>query len=188
MRKWFEKQEALEPAYNLLIEQMYNRSEFTVNKFLNLAQAAETYHARTHNHTRMPKSKYNKMKLDILQSTKSRHHVWLNDQFNFGNGLHLHTRLTELVNKFSFPILEKLLGDKTVFINQVKWSRNYYTHYSNSGKKKALEGAKLFFLSEKLKILLVCSFLIEIGIKKEVLQNTLDWNKHKLFYGLLIHK
>lgn len=187
IRTWFEKQADLEPAYNLLIEQLYKRSAFTVNNFLNLAQGAETYHARTDNHTRIPKARYDKMKADILSSVDKKHHDWLNEQFNFGNSLNLHARLTEITHKASFPLLDDILGDKEQFVKQVKWSRNYYTHYSASGKKNALKDAELFYLSEKLKILLLCKILIDIGISKATLQNNLERNKYKLFYGILIH-
>ncbi len=184
IKNWYSKYELFEPAFDLVFEQFYNGNIFTVNTFLNLAQSAETFHARVHNHTRIPSEQYKKMKEEILKVVSKDYHTWLNDQFNFGNNLNLHTRLTELTEKYSNHILDKILGDKTQFVLKVKNSRNYYTHYSKDSEKKALKGVELFYLSERLKILLVCSFLIEVGFDRDNLSSTLDNVKWRLFNHL----
>jgi len=185
IKNWFAKNELLEPAFNLLFEHFYNNERFTENTFLNLAQAAETFHARIHNHTKMPKSDYDKMKEEICSIAPAKYLDWLKEQFNFGNQLNLQTRLTEIVTKYSNEVLDKILGDKELFVKQVKWSRNYYTHYSESGKKQAIRGAQLFYLTEKLKIVLVCAFLIEVGFDREKLKKCLEFNKHRFFNYLV---
>ncbi len=185
IKNWYSKYEILEPAFDLVFEQFYNGNRFTVNTFLNLAQSAETFHARVHNHTKIPQEKYKKMKEEILKTIRSLEYKnWLTDQFNFGNNLNLHQRLTELTEKYSNRILDKIIGDKEQFVLNVKNSRNYYTHYSKGGEKKALKGGDLFYLSERLKILLVCSFLIEIGFDKDSLATFLDNIKYRLFNHL----
>lgn len=184
IRNWFSKYEVFEPAFDLVFEQFYNGNSFSVNTFLNLAQSAETFHARIHNHTKIPSKQYEKMKEDILKITPSEYHSWLTDQFNFGNNLNLHSRLTELADKYSNNILDRILGDKSQFVLNVKNSRNYYTHYSKKGQKNALKGAELYYLSEKLKILLVCSFLMEVGFDRDKLSKSLDFIKWRLFNHL----
>lgn len=185
IKNWYLKHDLLDPAFNLVFEQFYNDNRFTVNTFLNLAQSAETFHARVHNHTKIPKEQYNKMKEDILKAVQTKEYQkWLNDQFNFGNNLNLHQRLTELTEKYSNRILDKILADKERFVLNVKNSRNYYTHYSKDCEKKALKGGDLFYLSERLKILLVCSFLVEIGFDKNSLATFLDKVKYRLFNHL----
>ena len=181
IRSWFEKYELLEPAFDLVFEQFYNSKRFSVNTFLNLAQSAETFHARVNNHKRMPEEEYQAMKADILELTPSKYHKWLGDQFSWGNNLRLHDRLTELTEKYANPILDKILRDKKQFVLDVKRSRNYYTHYSGDGKKHALKGSELYYLSERLKILLVCSFLMEVGLTKDELSKSMDNLKWKLF-------
>lgn len=184
IKNWYAKYELLEPAFDLVFEQFYNGNRFTINTFLNLAQSAETFHARVHNHTRISREQYKKMKEDILSVTSPDYHGWLNDQFNFGNNLNLHARLTELTEKYSNRILDKILGDMAQFVLNVKHSRNYYTHYSNDGGKKALKGGQLYYLSERLKILLVCSFLIESGFDKAKMSSYLENVKWTLFNHL----
>ena len=182
---WYEKYELLEPAFNLLFEQFYSSDRFSENTFLNLAQAAETFHARTDNHTKMQKGEYDKMKERIYATAPEEYRGWLKDQFNWGNSLNLQTRLTEMVSKYSNKVLDKIIGDKQLFVKQVKWSRNYYTHYSSGGEKNALKGQELFFLTEKLKILLVCAFLLEVGFSKEKLEKLLEQNKYRFFNHLV---
>lgn len=184
IQNWYSNYELLEPAFNLVFEQFYNENRFNTNTFLNLAQAAETFHARTNNHTKIPKDEYKNMKEEILILTPEKYHKWLKDQFNFGNNLNLQLRLEELINKYSNDILDKIIPDKDVFVKQVKHSRNYYTHYSASSKKNALKGEDLFYLSERLKILLVCAFMIEIGFDKELITRNLDIVKWRLFNHL----
>jgi len=184
IQKWYKKYELLEPAFKLVFEQFYNRNRFTENTFLNLAQAAETFHARLHNHTKIPRDEYKIMKKDILSMVDNKYHIWLNNQFNFGNNLNLHTRLMEISEKYSNDIINKIIIDKEKFVKQVKHSRNYYTHYSKSSEKNALKGSELFYLSEKLKLLLVCSFLVEVGFKNDDLSKCLENVKWTLFNHL----
>lgn len=184
IQNWYEKYELLEPAFNLVFEQFYNGNRFNENTFLNLAQSAETFHARTNNHTKIPRDEYKEMKEHILNLTPSKYHKWLKDQFNFGNNLNLHLRLEELVKKYTNDILDKIIPDKETFVKQVKHSRNYYTHYSSKSKKNALKGSELFYLSERLKILLVCAFLVEIGFDTELISTNLDKVKWRLFNHL----
>ena len=99
--------------------------------------------------------------------------------------MNLHSRLTELIEKYSNDILDKVLGDKTKFVTDVKNSRNYYTHYDKRLEKKALKGADLFYLSERLKILLVCAFLMEAGITKEMIVSYLERIKWRKFNHLV---
>jgi hypothetical protein len=184
IQQWYAKYELLEPAFNLLFEQFYNKNRFTENTFLNLAQAAETFHARLHNHTKISIEDYRIMKKEILKETDSKYHKWLNDQFSFGNNLNLHTRLSEITEKYSNQTIDKIITDKEEFVKQVKYSRNYYTHYSSGSEKNALKGGELFYLSEKLKLLLACSFLMEVGITKEELSMSLENVKWTLFNHL----
>jgi hypothetical protein len=184
IKKWFVEYEVLKPATNLLMEQFYNAGRFSENTFLNLAQAAETFHARINNHTKMSKIEYAEMKKNILTAVDRKYHNWLREQFSFGNNLNLAQRLDELVQFVSTETLEKIIGDKKEFADQIRWSRNYYTHYSPSGKKKALSGTPLFHLSEKIKIVLTCAMLKQIGLSIETIEILLKRSNRRLFNHL----
>ncbi|GLU53113.1 ApeA N-terminal domain 1-containing protein [Dyadobacter frigoris] len=167
---WYEKYENVKPAIQLVVQQFFN-STFNENTFLNLAQAAETFHSRFYDHERIPKKDYNKMKEDILDVVKEPSYVfWLKNQFQFGNNLTLNDRLTELLVKYSTEFLDKAIGDKANFVQIVKENRNYLTHYNKNKESKALKVFDLHKLSEQLKLLLVSAFFIEIGIEKSILE------------------
>lgn len=184
MKNWYKKYELLEPAFDLLFEQFLNNSRFTVNTFLNLAQSAETFHARLHNHTKIERVEYAEMKKNILLSTPIKYHYWLENQFIFGNNLNLETRLIELVDKYNNDLIDEIISDKMEFVKQVKYSRNYYTHYSSNLKKKALKSFELMRLTDKLKMLLVSAFLHEIGIPKKQISEFFENSRWYIFQQL----
>lgn len=97
----------------------------------------------------------------------------------------LYDRLSTLLERYSNDLLDTIIPDKVQFAEQVKDSRNYYTHYSENKKEKALDGVNLFYLSEKLKLLLVCAFLMNIGFKKEQLEELPEIVKFRLCNHLL---
>lgn len=184
IKEWYKKYALLDFAFDLLFEQFHKGKGFSINNFLNLAQAAESFHSRLYNHTKIPKKEFDEMKKEIMDLSPSKYHTWLRDQFNFGNNLNLHDRLVELIDKYSNSVINKMIPDRDLFIKQIKDSRNYYTHYSKSLEKKALKGSELYKLSQKLKILLTCAFLMECGFESEELEVALDKVKHNFFHYL----
>jgi hypothetical protein len=72
-----------------------------------------------------------------------------------------------------------------VFIKQTKDSRNYYTHLDESMEKKALKGEDLFYLTEKLKLVLVCALLKESGFSIDLIEELLLRNEYNFFNHIL---
>ena len=180
IKKWFEKYDILKPIFNLFIAQFYTAEAFMENKFLNLAQAAEAFHAHTRETIKMPKKDYDRMTKDILSSVNENYHDFLKGLFNFGNHLNLEDRLNDIMLSISCEFFDEIIEDRKKFMKQVKWLRNYYTHYSSDLKKHALKGPELFNLTQKLKVILVCAFLLEIGFDKDLLNKLLKGQKHRL--------
>ena len=174
INNWYKLEDTFTPVLDLLFEQFYNNKRVVVEtRFLNLAQAIEKFHRLIDSRDKMNKDAYKKMKQEILNTTNKEYHKWLNDKFNFGNELNLHDRLTDLVSKHS-NIFSEDENEKKLFIKQVKDSRNYYTHYSERLQYKALTGSDLFYLSEKLKLILICAFLHKIGFDAKLLESCLE--------------
>lgn len=149
IKNWFEKYDKLSPAFNLLFDQFYNGAVFNENTFLNLAQSAETLHSRIYDHTKMPKNEYNAMKKEILEILPVKYHSWMSEQLHFGNYLDLSQRLTELTEKYSNDIIDRIIPEKSIFVKQVKDLRNYYTHYSKSLEKRLfLKEIYCFYLKD----------------------------------------
>lgn len=175
--KWYECRDLLESTHNLLFEQFYNDGRFTENSFLNMAQALESFHARLNNGTKMPSQKYKAIRDEIIGLVPNEYHTLLNSLFKFGNHLDLHTRIDEVIKKYSNDLINSAIGDKEEFIKKVKHSRNYYTHYSSDLRKKALKGVPLFWLSQKIKMLIVAAYLKEVGFDSDYIFNTMKRNK-----------
>lgn len=126
------------------------------------------------------------MRGEVLKSIKNEEYKkFTEDLFNHGNNLNPKQRLEDIVNSHSNEELGPIIGDKNLFTDNIKDSRNYYTHYNRNKKKNVLEGEELFYLSERLKILLVCAILEEIGITKDLLEKSIKRVKRSLFNHLI---
>ena len=64
-------------------------------------------------------------------------------------------------------------------------SRNYYTHYNREQEKGAAHGVNLIILYEKLRLLLLCCFLIESGFKKPLIEKLIKEKSYNVFRYLL---
>jgi len=183
IKNWFDKYKDFELVFNLLVEQFYN-DVFTTDTFLSLARTAESFHAHSGlNIPQRPKTKDDILwEEEILNSVDEKHHDRLKGLFDNINNSNLYTRLKEIVDFCSCEALDKIIGDKNTFITQVKNSRHYYTHYSTDREKYALTGMDLIILTQRLKLVLTCTFLIEVGIDKTVLNKMLSDKMYNFSY------
>lgn len=164
IEKWYSLKEEIIPVINLLVDSINNPLKFDENTFLNIVQAAETFHRRFKNNLEIPIEKHKKRIDEIINSVDANHKKWLKEKLNFSNEPTLKKRLEELTVGILTDTLKKYLGDKEEFIKSVKNSRNYYTHYGYQLQKKALKGNDLYYATEKMKIILSLNILIELGI------------------------
>lgn len=86
-------------------------------------------------------------------------------------------RIEELSNEKT-EIITPIAHDLEKFTKKIRDSRNYYTHYGKSGKKKAAHGVKLHWLTEKLSILLQACLLDELGFTPEQQIKLFSKNEH----------
>jgi len=177
IRNWFDKYENLNFIFNILVSQFYRNEHFIEDTFLNLVRAVEALYLETNERKKtIAKEEFEKIKEEIHKSVPENYHKWLKC-VESANELGLHQRLTEIVNKYSNTILDKIIGDRNGFIKNVRDQRNIYTHRPSSKskkKKEMLEPIDLFDLANKLKILLVCAILTEIGFSKEKIEELLS--------------
>ena len=172
--KWFSCRERLEPVFNLYFDVQYKRQRFNENSFLNTIQAVETFHRRTRKNSVLDKNEHKQRIEGILKSVNAEDAQWLKEKLMFSNEPSLHQRLEDLIKSYEMPLLVKIIGDKQAFIQRVKWSRNYYTHYDSSNEKKALTDSELFYENEKLKILLKTCLLKEIGFDEDKINEAMS--------------
>ena len=170
-----------EPAINLIVEQFREKSTFTDNDFLNLAQAAETLHDRIYpGALKMPKGEYKSLMEKILNTLPETRKDFVQGLLQFGNNVSLRQRLNELVAMCPEDIHKLFIPDKEVFVNEVLDSRNYYTHYTLSGKKHVKRGRDLMLLTKRMHLLLIVDILLHIGISSDLLVQLFDNQKYQL--------
>ena len=181
--EWFSLCDRLENILPLFIDQFINESRFDANKFLNIAQAAESLHSILYNHTRLPEDEYKKKLNEIVNSVPEEHKDFVKERLSYANALTLSDRLKELVGKCPVEIKKKYFPDEETFIKQIRDSRNYYTHYDKSGKKHILEGKDLMLLTERIRLLIVCIILFHLKFSSDDLVKILD-NQQYMFIHL----
>jgi len=174
--KWYNYDQEIQPIIYLFLNSFYNHDTvFSENKFLEIIHALETFHRRTHKNYVISKIEYRKQTKTIIDSIPQEYRDWLQAKLNFGNEPSLHDRLVELLSEIKeFNILHEIISDNCQFIKDVKNSRNYYTHYDESLEKKYLKGSELYYLTMKLRIVLIIHLLISLGFGNEKINQILQ--------------
>jgi hypothetical protein len=68
LKNWVEKEEILRPSYNLYFAVRYKSSLFSENKFLNFAQALETFYSRLDGREYLPESDYKEVYQELVRA------------------------------------------------------------------------------------------------------------------------
>jgi len=182
--KWFEKYELLKPTFNLIFYQFYLNEHVIDVLFLNLAQAAESFHylLNIKENKRIPVKEFEQRKQILKEALNDEAlYNWISNQLH--NGLTLDTRLNALFKDYSIPSkVIDFIGDKDLFIKQVKNSRNYYTHFNPKEKRNALSGEELVTLYQKLQLLLISVILIEVGFDQGLMDRFFSAKSSRVFH------
>lgn len=184
IQKWFANYEKFEEPFNLVFSQYYFSKYFIESLFINVAQAAESFHRRLELVDDIPKTEqdksFNNKRNIILENTPEELKKWVKSQITKPQHFY-DTRLKYLLKEFSNSELDKMIGDHAEFVKYVTISRNYYTHYNRKQEKGAANGFNLIVLYEKLRLLLMCSFLIESGFNKPLIEKLLNEKAYNVF-------
>jgi len=116
---------------------------------------------------------YQNQKFLALTQTIEAYHQRVRDK----NELPLRIRLRDILNTHK-AAFTGLIEDEAEFINDVKNTRNYFTHYNEKLREKAASGADLFYLTEKLKILVETCLLSELGFSNEEISSFFQRNRN----------
>ncbi|MGJ5630121.1 HEPN domain-containing protein [Nostoc sp. CALU 1950] len=190
IQNWFKKTDWLETVYNLYFSTFYNSNLYLNNIFLILVQALEVYHRKNPEFEQLETSedKHTQRIELILNDTPIEHREWLKSKLKYSNEKRLAARLQAIFEYLSDIILQlatardgfKRFSNKREqkhFIRQVVDNRNYLTHYDESLKNRIGDESKLYYITEKLKIIICLCLMKELGFnKEEVAQFILDGN------------
>jgi hypothetical protein len=182
LRNWFEKEDLLEPVYNLYFGTLYNPRMYLEHRFLSLIQAIESFHQRTYGGEYSSdedyKVVYDALVNSIPEGVRSGLKDRLKEYLKYGNEFSLRKRLKEIFDK-NQEILDGHIGNKKAFIEKVVDTRNYQTHHDEELKERAASGEDLYRLIQKLKLLLEICLLTELGFTSEKIK-ALFFKKYKM--------
>ncbi len=184
INKWYGQHDKINSILGLFLDNFYNPGIFNENRFLNIAQALETYHRRFKKNNVLPKDQHKKRIENIINSFSDELKEWLKQKLSFSNEPTLKERIDELLKEYSNDTIQKLIKDFESFSKLVKDSRNYYTHYDKSLEKKAARGGDLYYLTERMKVLLTCCLLNVTGFDNNLIQELLKRNEYRLYNHL----
>jgi hypothetical protein len=166
---WFEKQEQLQPVFDLYFATIYTRRAYIDQEFITLMQAIETYHRRTSDETDLPLDDHEKRMAAILGVAPTEYREWLQTKLHYANEIVLRKRLKRVIG-LSPLVTKKLLGGKqNRFISLAVDTRNYRTHYDPSLADKAARGLELYKLVVRLRLLIEMCLLLELGFEGEAI-------------------
>ena len=176
--RWNEMWSVLAPALDLMFGTQLGPMTYADTRFLLLAQAAEVY-ARLRFpelHNRTPE--HDERRLRVLEAVDDpEDNRWLREALHYFKEptfAELLSRLIQHTDSYAFSFVRK------DFPEVVKCSRNYYTHYDDKSKEKAvLETVDLSRLAEEVFALLQLCLLRDIGFDDwksgECLRRTQRW-------------
>lgn len=161
IQKWFDAHKEIDSVCNLFFEVFHQPEMYLRHRFLNVAQAIETYHRKRRKNEVLPKKEHKQKISEIILKVDEQHQNWLKDQLAFSNEPRLRARVLELSTEAE-EIISGFITTPEEFAGKVTKARNYLTHYGN--KKDKPSNNELFLFTQTLLYLLQYCLLGEIGI------------------------
>lgn len=175
---WLEKVEILEPVFNLYFGTIYSGEMYLEFQFLSLVMALEVYHRRMIKNEDISSAEHEERIKQILSNTPDKYRDWLREKLKYSNEPNLRKRIKEIYNKLkNIGYVNDLIPKKKDFVDNVVNTRNYFVHYDRSLKDKSLKGTELYWLIQKLKVLVEICLLKEICFFDTEIDNIFQQNR-----------
>lgn len=190
IKNWFEKINWLEIVYDLYFATVYNSNLYLQNVFLILVQALEVYHSKNPNFEQYesPEEEHSERINSILEIIPDKHCEWLERKLKHSNRKGLAAKLKVIFESLS-DVLQQLSDTRTGFrvlllkkyqrrlVRQIVNNRHYLTHFDESLNEKVADESELYYITEKLKIIICLCLMKELGFnKEEIIQFLSDGN------------
>lgn len=185
LRNWLSKSKVLQPVYDLYFGTLYNPSMYLQHKFLSLIQAIESYHSRVYGGKYLSDNDYMPTREALLKVVCQKindddFRKSLKEKLKYLNEFSLQKRLKEILKKCG-DVINLLIQDNEEFIEDVKNTRNFLTHYDKNIERKAKSGQELYMLVQKMKFVLEICFLIELEMSVETIKALVSRNQRYLY-------
>jgi len=171
---WVRNYEGMKPVYHLYFSLANKTIIDQPNDLLNLTQALETFHRRTHDGKYLEENDYETLLAAIVCSVDKKYESWVKEKMRYSNELSLRKRLCELINEYC-PDYTDYFGDTDRFISKVVDSRNWYIHYDPRSEKNAVKDVKEYVsLIAKLMVFLKICLLRQMGFGDEYVTKLIE--------------
>ncbi|MBX9692946.1 MAG: hypothetical protein K2Z81_11225, partial [Cyanobacteria bacterium] len=171
LSRWFSATAIMRDAIRLAMDAFWN-DHSRHGRFLLLAHATEVISRATTDSEYMPPDEYQKvitkMNGAIPPEVEGDHRDSLRNKIKYGNELAFHKRVTGLVDSLSPDAQKIVCVSPKKFARGVSDTRNYYTHFTDELRPKALSSAPLYWAGEKLLILFRIVLLKDLGIEEKL--------------------
>jgi hypothetical protein len=167
IRRWFEERDLLQTTVALLAGTLYTKDLPGEFRFLALTQALETFHRRTRSDRYLSAEKYvaveEALRAAIPEGIPSDLRQALSDRLRYGNEHSQRRRLRDLLHSLD-EAGQRTVSTDSKFVDRIIKERNYLTHYPE-GEEPTMDGEELYYVSLRLRAMLVLLLLKVIGIE-----------------------
>jgi hypothetical protein len=171
LNTWFQKSEILDPAVILYVATLSIDLGYSEFRLLNYAQGLEALHRRVFGGKYIANDEYEPIASAIIKSIPKEvgrdHRSSLEGRIKYGHEFSQRKRIKLLLDDVWTGCLDEFIEDKNNFIDKVINTRNYLIHFDPASSSKAVFGTEIFYVSERLKILLITHILIQLDIPRE---------------------
>lgn len=161
--RWLDFSKELDSVCDLYFAVQSHSQMFLQHKFLNLVQGLETFHRRRRRNKVRSSPEYEATIATALGAVPETEREWLEELFSSKNEPSLRDRLEDIMNEVG-DALSRLVPDRERFIQLVRDTRNYLTHFSKNLRRRSSHGPSLYLLKEQVQCVLLTCMLIELGI------------------------
>jgi hypothetical protein len=175
MSNWYSINENMRVVQNLYFSTLYESHMLIDNMFMQLIQALESFHRLKFDSRAMDEEEYKfKMKALLENVPDGEFKRLASEALAFGNHKPLKQRLIELADRYGRVLTRAYGTGRDDFLDKVKRTRNYRTHFDPKSKKDVLEGPELNHAYRLLRIVMEACFMVEMGMDAEEAQDKLS--------------
>lgn len=178
--RWLSGSEELRAPRSLFFTARYSLdTSLSESRFLNLTQAAESFHRARFPGVELPKAQHDTRVRAILASTPPEYVKWLEDELRYSNEVTFRRRLNDLY-EYVEPVIQPLEPQRRAFVGPVVDARNDFVHLGRVDFEN-LSFERFFRLTDSLTYMMSACFLNELGVDSSAAAQLFQQNSRYRF-------
>lgn len=166
LERWFALQQTIDSVVQLYFSVQQTPDMYLQQQFMNLVQAAESYHRRVIAPP-VPPDAAHLQRLEEIYVASPQHREWLEKKLAHSHEPTLPDRLDGLY-ELTKGVIGPLIKKKKSFIHKTVATRNYQTHYDPATNAQAVRDIhKLYYLTQVVLYMVRVLLLREMGLSDE---------------------